>query len=291
MIAAGGSVPLHATLTAARDRLVEAGLPPREAELDVQFFARTILGWDTARFLIERMSPAPAALEPRFSEWLTRRAAHEPSAYIVQTREFWGLDFLVTPAVLIPRPETELIVEQAIRLCRATPGARAADIGTGSGNIAVALAHEVRDCRVVATDVSYDAVHVARENAVRHGVADRIDFVVAGYLDDVEGNFDLIAANPPYVRDGDKGGLGRDVLQEPEVALFGGASGLRNINGVLDVAVSRLRPSGWLLMEFGSGQEEDVRGLVAQRSALRLEKIIDDLQGIPRTAIIQMQNS
>jgi release factor glutamine methyltransferase len=284
---ASGSVPLHATLVAARDRLIAAGVAPREAELDVQFFARTILGWDTARFLTERLSPAPAALEPRFSAWLARRAAHEPSAYIVQTREFWGLDLLVTPAVLIPRPETELIVEEAVRLCIDRPRVRAADIGTGSGNIAVALAHEVLDCHITATDVSAEAIEVARENAARHGVADRIDFRVAGYLDGVEGDFDLIAANPPYVRDSDKRGLTRDVLHEPDVALFGGANGLRNINGVLDTATERLRPAGWLLMEFGFGQDDDVRALVQSRQALRIERILEDIQGIPRTAVIR----
>lgn len=288
-MSSSGSLPLHSTLLAARNRLIDAGVSSRDAELDVQFFARTILGWDTARFLTERMAPTPPGLEPQFSEWLERRASHEPSAYIVQTREFWGLDFLVTPAVLIPRPETELLVEEAIRLARAKPGTRAADVGTGSGCIAVALAHDVRDCRIVATDVSYDAVHVAHENAIRHGVERQIDFVVAPYLDDVEGDFDLIAANPPYVRDGDKAGLSPDVRHEPDVALFGGHNGLRNINGVLDTAIGRLRPSGWLLMEFGFGQEEDVRQLVAARPTLRLERIVDDLQGIARLAVAQLR--
>jgi release factor glutamine methyltransferase len=137
--------------------------------------------------------------------------------------------------------------------------------------------------------VSSEAVAVAWENAARHGVADRVDLRTASYLDGVEGAFDLIAANPPYVRDGDRPALAADVKHEPDVALFGGQSGLRNIEGVLDTAIERLVPGGWLLMEFGFGQDDDVAGLVAARPALRLDRIVDDLQGIPRMAIVQRE--
>jgi release factor glutamine methyltransferase len=287
MTAVSGAVPLHATLAAARDRLIASGVTPREADLDVQLFARTILGWDTARFLVERTSPTPDRLEPRFSEWVARRATHEPSAYVVRVREFWGLDFRVTPSALIPRPETELIVQEGVRLCRGFTSPRVADIGTGSGCIAVSLAHSVPGCTLVATDIAVDAVALARENASTHGVADRIEFVAASYLDGVGGRFDIIAANPPYVRDGDKAGLSPDVRHEPDVALFGGANGLRNIQGVLETAIDRLSPGGWLLMEFGYGQEDDVRALIGKRASLRLDRIVDDLQGIPRMAVVQ----
>src|SRR6185503_15121752 len=129
---------------------------------------RTILGWDRARLLTEQQSPAPSDLEPRFSEWISRRVRREPSAYIVGVREFWGLDFIVTPAVLIPRPETEFLVEEALALVRPLEAPRIADIGTGSGCIAIAVAHELPQCRVVATDVSADALAVALRNAERH---------------------------------------------------------------------------------------------------------------------------
>jgi release factor glutamine methyltransferase len=281
------TTPLHSTLAAARTRLVDAGIAPQEAAVDVDLYARTILGWDRARMIVEQTAGTPDALEPRLSEWVARRSRREPSAYIVGTREFWGLDFAVSPAVLIPRPETEFIVEEALRRLDRTRPTRIADVGTGSGNIAVALAHEVPSCQVVATDVSADALAVARQNAGRHGVAGRVMFVCTSYLAGVEGHFDLITANPPYVREGDRRGLSPTVLHEPHVALFGGESGLRDIEGALDAAVEHLRPGGWFLMEFGLGQDDDVRARVAARPALRLERVIADLQGIPRTLVAE----
>ena len=296
-MSAPATVPLHRLLADARRRLIDAGLASDEAAVDVDVFVRTLLGWNEAQLITERSEPVPDALEPRFSEFLARRARREPCAYIVGVREFWGLDFRVTRDVLIPRPETEFVVEEALRLLgdapatndRASGSLRIADIGTGSGCIAVALAREIPGCRVVATDVSPEAVGIARENAIRHGVGDRVAAVAASYLDGVDGTFDLIAANPPYVRDGDKPALAADVRHEPEVALFGGSSGLRNIAGVLDVAVERLSPAGWLIMEFGFGQEDDVRALVGARPALRVTRVREDLQGIARTAIVQRQ--
>ena len=128
---------------------------------------------------------------------------------------------------------------------------------------------------------------MALSNAERHGVADRIEFVATSYLGGIDGDFDLIAANPPYVRDRDKSALTREVHFEPDVALFGGDSGLRNIEGVLDTAIAKLRPRGWLVMEFGFGQEDDVRALVETRPMLRFARAREDLQGLARTAIIQ----
>jgi release factor glutamine methyltransferase len=167
------------------------------------------------------------------------------------------------------------------------PGPRIADIGTGSGILGVTLAAEVPSAHVVATDLSGAALEIARENASRVGVAARMSFVQTSYLDDVDGSFDLIVANPPYVRDGDKPALSRDVRHEPDVALFGGPDGLRDIAGVLVAAVQKLRPDGWFVMEFGLGQEEAVRQLVGTHPSLRLDRVRDDLQGIARTAIIQ----
>lgn len=286
---------LQERLSAARARLVAAGVAPAEASLDVDLYARTILQWDRAQLIAEQTGPMPPRLEPRFSEWLARRERREPTAYIIGEREFWGLDFLVTPAVLIPRPETEFIVEEAIGILSSgglqasgyQEGPRIADIGTGSGCVAVALARHSPDCSVVASDVSSAAIDVARTNAARHGVDRQIEFVVTSYLDGVPGVFDLIASNPPYVKDGDKPALSADVRHEPDVALFGGAEGLRDLAGVLGAASARLRPGGWLLMEFGFGQEDDVKALVSAHATLQLRRVRSDLQGIPRTAIIQ----
>jgi release factor glutamine methyltransferase len=140
---------------------------------------------------------------------------------------------------------------------------------------------------VIATDISVEALSVARRNAVRHGVSDRIRFVATSYLDGIDGPFELMTANPPYVKDGDRPALGRDVLHEPDVALFGGAEGLRDIGGVLDAAAGALAPGGFLVMEFGYGQETGVSALVEARPALQLERVRSDLQEIPRTAIIR----
>ena len=268
----------------ARERLVAAGISESEASLDVDLYARTILGWDRASLLTRRGDDVPIELEPKFSEWVARRERREPTAYIVGVREFWGLEFTVTPAVLIPRPETEFIVEEALALAQVE---RMADIGTGSGCLAVAIAHERRDCRIVASDLSIAALDVARANAVRHGVNQRIEFVETSYLDSVNGTFDLIVANPPYVKDGDAPALSRDVRHEPSVALFGGTDGLRDVGGVLQTARDRLVSGGSFLMEFGYGQEEAVSQLVAAIPQLRLERIREDLQGIPRTAIVR----
>jgi release factor glutamine methyltransferase len=278
---------LHERLVDARSRLTAAGIAETEAAIDVALYARTILGWDRAKLLVEQHAAIPPHLEPRFSEWVERRRRREPSAYIVGVREFWGLDFEVTRAVLIPRPETEFLVEEALVLLRTGSGVRIADIGTGSGCVAVSLAHDHAEAHVTATDISRDALEVARRNAQRHGVSDRVDFVDTSYLDGVDGPFDLMTANPPYVKDGDKPALAPAVKHEPEVALFGGAEGLRDIGGVLDAANVKLKPGGWLVLEFGYGQEEDVERLVAARTALRLMRVRADLQGIPRTAIIQ----
>jgi release factor glutamine methyltransferase len=278
---------LSDTLAAARERLVAAGIRSDEAAVDVDVYARTILGWDKATLVANLREPAPADLEPRFSEWIARRERREPTAYIVGTREFWGRDFLVTPAVLVPRPETEFIVEEALALTIAAAAPRIADIGTGSGILAVTLAAELPRATVVATDLSGDALHVAAQNAERLGVAHRTTFVRTSYLDAVEGMFDLMVTNPPYVRDADKPALSRDVRHEPDVALFGGPDGLRDVGGVLDAGVAKLKAGGWFVMEFGYGQEDDVRRLVAARPSLRVDHVRDDLQGIARTAIIQ----
>ena len=281
---------LYERLSAGREQLIRAGIQPSEAAIDVELYTRAILKWDRARFLLNYHEPAPPELEPQFSEWIARRERFEPSAYIVGEREFWGLTFLITPAVLIPRPETELVVEEVATIAHASGAGRPlriADIGTGSGNIVVSVAHAVPDAILVATDVSAAALEVAKQNALRHGVADRIELVCTSYLDGVPGVFDIIAANPPYVRDVDKRGLSADVLQEPHVALFGGATGLDHVDAVLTTASRMLRPGGWLVMEFGFGQEDDVRALVVKHVDLLVDHVREDLQGLARTVIIQ----
>jgi release factor glutamine methyltransferase len=159
-------ISLSVTLAAARARLVAAGIRPDEAAVDVDVYATTILGWDRATLLQNLRQATPAALEPRFSEWIARREHREPTAYIVGSREFWGRQFVITSAVLVPRPETELIIEEALARLRAFAEPRIADIGTGSGILAVTLAAEVPCARVTATDLSSDALE-GREAEMR----------------------------------------------------------------------------------------------------------------------------
>jgi release factor glutamine methyltransferase len=186
--------------------------------------ARTALGWERATWLARRDDPAPADALTTLDGWIDRRERREPVAYITGHREFWGLDFVVTSAVLIPRPETELVVEAALqRLADRDRAWRIADVGTGSGCLAVALACERPDARVIASDIPGEALEVARRNAARHGVADRIEFIQGDLLDPITRICDLIVANPPYVVERARPALGPEVRDhEPGVALFGG---------------------------------------------------------------------
>lgn len=276
---------LAETLAQARTRLVAAGSKEPEAAIDVDLYAREILGWDRAQLLSRLREDTPAALEPTFSDWLARRTRREPTAYIVGYREFWGLEFHTTQDVLVPRPESELVVEEGVALLRGQTAPRVADVGTGSGCLGIALAHEVSDATVVGTDVSEGALRIAHGNASRLGVGERVRFVRTSYLQGVSGPFDLIVSNPPYIREGDRPALARPVRHEPEVALFGGIDGLRDLAGVLKDAAEKLRAGGHLLMEFGYGQEDDVRRLTTQ-AGLHLDRVLLDLQDIPRTAVI-----
>jgi peptide chain release factor 1 len=217
---------------------------------------------------------------------LARRERREPVAQILGIREFWGREFVVTSAVLTPRPETELVVEEAVLRFKGSPPQRVIDVGTGSGCLAVTLALEFPDAAVVATDISAAALEVARANARRLGAA-RIRFVEMNLLDAIApGSIQLIVANPPYVPAVARPALSPEVREyEPGVALFGGSDGLGIIRRLLPAASATLVPGGWLLMEFGAGSDDEVRAAVEETPGLRLEVIEDDLQGIPRVVV------
>jgi release factor glutamine methyltransferase len=274
----------------ARQRLIQAGISANLATLDAEVLARRVLGWDTARFLSDRHEDATTSFLLNYEHYVARRMRREPISYIIGTREFWNLDFEVTPDVLIPRPETELIVEEALDIFKGQHDARSllVDVGTGSGVLAIVLAKELPAARVVATDVSAGALRVARRNAERHGVADRITFVETSFLDGLEASADLIVSNPPYVPAVSAPGLTPEVLHyEPSVAVFGGDDGLDGLRRVLEDSIARLATNGWLIVEFGYGQEDGVRSIVEGLPALSLVKIRADLQDIPRTAVLQ----
>jgi len=279
---------VHERVASARERLRAAGLSPAEAEVGARVLAERTLGWTTARLLTDGRDPEPVGFERTFEALVDRRAAREPLAYIVGEREFWGLALEVTPDVLIPRSETELIVEAALALYPDRHGPlAAADICTGSGCVGIALAHERPSWSILATDISGAALAVARRNASRHGVGERVQFAEADLLDGIDGPFDLIVANPPYVRAGDRNGLQPEVREEPEVALYGGAEGLDAVTRLVAQAPSRLRPSGHLVFEFGFGQEIEVEQLLDDNPELVLVELVRDLQGIARTAVVR----
>ena len=286
---ATASTTLEARVSAARYRLVAAGIDEREVGLDAEVLARHALGWGRARYLSRTRDLVPPAFDERFAPLLERRCRREPVAHIIGTREFWGLDITVTRNVLIPRPESELLIETALTLLvdRAAPW-DVADVGTGSGCLAVALAKNLHRARVAATDISPPALAVAQVNAARHGVASRIEFHDMRGLDGLSGPYDLIVSNPPYVPEPDIARLAPEVASyEPLSALCGGPDGLDPTRELVPAVVARLRSGGWLVMEIGAGQSAAVAKIVAGQPELTLVEIRADLQGHPRAAVIR----
>lgn len=224
----------------------------------------------------------------RFLEVIQRRAGGEPAQYIIGSQDFYGRAFRVTPAVLIPRPETELLVEAALKVMN--ENAKICDVGTGSGCIAITVLCERTDARAVAVDVSEAALEVARENAREQSVEPRIVFRVSDCftaLDPETDQFDLIVSNPPYVSAKALPGLQREVKDhEPLVALSPGEDGLVVIRRLLNESRSFLRESGYLFMEIGFDQGEAVQQLV-DKSVWNLKEVLPDLQCIPRIVVLQ----
>ena len=279
---------VHERIAEAREALVRAGLPATDAATDASVLARHALGWDRATLVTRGREAPPPWFNRSFDEFVARRAAREPVALIMGTREFWGLDFEVTADVLVPRPETELIVEEALAEFATAPHT-VIDIGTGTGCLAIALAREFPASRIIATDISGAALQVATRNARSHGVSHRIAFVRTSFLDGVRTSADLIVSNPPYVPEPDAARLTPEVVRhEPHIALFGGKDGLAPIRQILATASRHLATHGRLIVEFGFGQEADVTAL-AEDYGWRLLRMRDDLQGIPRTMVLGRQ--
>ena len=278
---------INARIAEGRHRLLGAGINRDESALDARLLAQAVLGWDATRMLTSGDELEPSAFAAQYNELIVRRAHREPLPYITGRREFWNLSFEVSPAVLIPRPETEGLVESVNELFpdRDAP-LSAADVCTGSGCVAVAIAVERRQARMVATDVSDAALEIARRNTLRHSVTDRVECVQGDLLEPLTGLFDVILANPPYVPSGSRRALQPEVRDfEPETALFGGADGLDFIRRLVSGSPERLEPGGYLILEFGDGQESDVSELISASDRLKMIGIKQDLQGIERIAI------
>ncbi len=271
---------LKGALSEAVRRLTDAhvGSPRMNAEVLLMF----TLDCDRAHLYAHPERELTPDEQSRYDEALAERARGVPAQYITGHQEFWGLDLLVTPAVLIPRPETEHVVETVLELARGRRGARIVDVGTGSGCIALALAKELSDAEIIAVDNSTSALEIARINAARLQLERRVRFIegtlLAGFAPE---SFDFVVSNPPYV------GVHEEVeLQvrrfEPHAAIFGGETGMDVIQRLIPQAQDVLKPEGWLVFEMSAATAPPVRELLASWSERRE---IPDLQGIPRVAV------
>lgn len=271
---------IHAAIT----QLADAGIGEPRISAEVLVFH--VLGCERAYLFAHPERELSATEEEQFETLIRRRASGEPLQYLTGHQEFWKADFLVSPAVLIPRPETEHLVEAVLDLVRhfaLGPHLKIIDVGTGSGAIAVSLARELPEAEVHAVDLSAAALEVARLNACRLGT--RVRFAESDVLADVvrDASFDFVVSNPPYV------GLGeRDKVQEvvrhyePQIAVFAGDDGLDVIRRLIPQAFEALRAGGWLLMEIGYSQSEAVMALLA---AWHNVHAVPDLAGIPRVIV------
>ena len=280
---------INARIADGRHRLQRSGINHDEAALDARLLAQALLGWDAARVLTAGNDTEPSWFAAQYEALLSRREKREPLPYITATREFWNLSFEVSPDVLIPRPETEGLVEALIEFFpNRHASIRIADVCTGSGCVAIAIAIERPRAELVAADASTPALQVARRNVERHHVADRVTCVQGDLLAPLTGAFDAIVANPPYVPLVSRNGLQPEVRDfEPGLALFGGADGLELIRRLISESAPLLQKHGYLMFEFGDGQETAVRQLISDSDTLTMVDVKHDLQGIGRIAIAQ----
>lgn len=265
------------------------GPHPDRARRDAELLLMHATRLDRAALLARPEEVLAADEDEIFIALLNRRVAGEPIQYILGEAEFYGLAFRVTPDALIPRPETEHLVEKVIelawRFAEPRPPIRIADVGCGSGAIAIALARNLAQAQITAMEISAKALALAKENAERNGVVDRIRFLCGNLLAPVERErFDIVASNPPYVPTADRASLAVEVRDhEPPIALFAGADGLDVIRRLVPEAFEVLAPGGFLVMEFGHGQWPAVSALLSDSGFEQIE-FVPDLQGIPRVA-------
>ncbi len=289
------TTPARALLTEARAQLEGAGID--SAPLEARLLLAHALDAAPDALLTEPDQPVSAAITTRFWSVVGRRLQREPLFYITGEREFYGLPFYVDARALIPRPETELLVEEAIAAAAimAAPhtngnGLLIADVGSGSGCIVVATASVLTGARFIATDISAGAVDVARANAERHGVADRITFSVGDLLEPLTERIDIIIANPPYIPAENLPALQAEIRDhEPRVAIDGGAGGMTIAERLVRSAPGHLKPGGWLLMEVGYGQAPLM--VDAAKEVFPPGSDIDmalDLAGIPRVVRVRV---
>ena len=281
------AVNLRACWIAAAERLDDA---VEDSRLEAEVLLRHVLGWDRARFFASLRDPVDDGAASSMDALLRRRTGGEPLAYIVGRREFYGLDFHVDPRVLVPRPETEMLVDAVIEYAgrrRGNGSISICDVGTGSGAIAVALAVHVPRDTVYATDSSPGALEVAARNAARHGVSDRVRLVGCDLMHGLPGPVDVIISNPPYVRSADIPRLQREVQWEPMSALDGGPGGMAIMHRLFHHAPSYLRPGGFMAVEIDPRQRNAALGMAKAAFDGASVTCADDLAGSPRAIVLE----
>jgi release factor glutamine methyltransferase len=257
------------------------------AELDARMLVGAALGLDLTGLIAAGLRPLTAEEYLRLEDFARRRLTGEPVARILGIKEFWGLPLQLSPATLVPRPDTETVVELALEILQAEPhpdhGLRIVDIGTGSGAILLALLSELPEARGVGTDISLAAVQTATGNAAHLGFVPRAAFVVCDHAAALSGVFDLIVSNPPYIRSAEIAGLAYEVREhDPPGALDGGADGLDAYRVLIPQAADLLAPGGILIVEAGLGQSGYIQGLMAAAGLTLQWPPRADLAGIPR---------
>lgn len=266
---------------AGRDSLKKSGIANPEIESSL-LLSRTLGINKTDIYTRPEMQVDDDEVEA-FHGLLERRLKREPVAYILGEKEFYSRSFMVNPCVLIPRPETETLVEEALRIIGNTSSPYIADIGTGSGCIAVTIGCESENAEIFAIDISFDALTAARANAERQGVFSRISFIRADFLNCFKKeSLDMVLSNPPYISAADFSGLEPEVKDfEPRLSLFGGEDGLSCIKKIVPQAAGVLKKNGWCIIEVGIGQSEKVAGIF-ESAAFGNVSVIKDLSGIER---------
>lgn len=268
------------TLTYAAKSLSDCGVA--ESRREASSLLAFVLQKDAAFLIAHPEYELKETEAAKFDDAVNRRAAREPFQYIVGHQEFYGLDFEVCPGVLIPRPETEILVECAIGMLSEYAHPTFCEIGVGTGCISVSILHKVSSAKAVGVDISDLALSLAAKNAVSHHVANRFALSKGDVFERLSGRFDLIVSNPPYIPEGHLESLQAEVTKfEPHTALFGGADGLGIVKRIIDGSPQFLDPNGHLLIEIGFGQAARVKELFASEQWDRVE-FLPDLQGIPR---------
>jgi release factor glutamine methyltransferase len=262
----------------------------QSARLEAEVLLRHALGIDRAEFFASlETEPTPEQLK-RFYELLARRLEHEPLAYIIGHREFYSLDFIVNPDVLIPRQETELLVELALKFSarKESENLKFVDAGTGSGAIAVSIAYNLTNCLVYAVDVEPEALQVAKANAGKHGVSERIKFMRGNLLEELPERVDIVVSNPPYLRTAEIPNLSPEVQMEPVSALDGGPDGLDVIRILIEKAPGYIKPDGCILIEMDPEQVETANAFALDVFPEGRISVHKDLFGLDRVMQIQI---